>query len=302
MLFTVDFESVLFTLSHGTMAATLAFGFVTSLAGSPGIPNQQTTLWFGTLGRVPREVSFPLSRWWGVVWQHGAATLPRTVCLCIVGQGIHRHSANGQHLWSATELNGRDPQHQASYAPSTSGEQRSLIRNILVNMNTQLSYVIKSGLISLDYIWMNDRKEIHWISGKRYRRLILVKQFRRCWNPHPGTHSNVINPKPRTEATLSSSIWKIHETFESNYIWKSFSEQCTNNVPVAIEIKWKFHFAPIPVLLKWLLWILAHDTTAMYIWCTAMELHWNQISIEIKLQCRDSPTVLCLCAIFPILL
>ena len=198
MLLTGDFESVLFTLSHGTIAATLAFGFVTSFAGFPGIPNHQTTLWFGTLGRVPRGVFFSSSRWWDDVWQRGAATLHRTVFPSIVGQqGIHQHSANGRRLSSTREPNGRDPQNLASYARITSGEQRSLIRNIIVNMNTQLSYVIKCGLISLNYTWMNGRKKIHWISGSLYR-LILVKQFRWCWNPQHCDSS-----KTNTEATLA---------------------------------------------------------------------------------------------------
>ena len=59
----------------------------------------------------------------------------------------------------------------------------------------------------------------------------------------------------------------------------AFREHCTNNFPEAIEVIWKFQFAPIQVL--WLLRNVAHGTIVVWytIWYTAMELHWNQISI-----------------------
>ena len=168
------------------------------IRGFPGNsePPDDPVVWHTGQGATGRF--FLSSRWWDDVWQRGAATLHKTVFPSIAGQqGIHRHSANGRCLSSAREPNGRDPQNLASYARITSGEQRSLIRNIIVNMNTQMSYVIKSGLISLNYIWMNGRKKIHWISGLLYR-LILVKQFRWCWNPQ---HCD--SCKTKTEATLA---------------------------------------------------------------------------------------------------
>ena len=66
----------------------------------------------------------------------------------------------------------------------------------------------------------------------------------------------------------------------------------TNNFSITIQMWWKFHFAPIQILIKWSLQYLAHGTTAglswhvpnfVAIWSSVIELELSEISIEFEL-------------------
>ena len=69
----------------------------------------------------------------------------------------------------------------------------------------------------------------------------------------------------------------------------------TNNFSITIQMWWKFHFALIPILIKWSLHYLAHGTTAglswhmpnfVVIWLSVIEseLKWNFHQIWIVME------------------
>ena len=73
----------------------------------------------------------------------------------------------------------------------------------------------------------------------------------------------------------------------------SFRGHFTNDFFGLIQIRWKFHSAPIQVILKWSLWNFAHGTTVQLSWLLhnyvallypGMELHLFQFSIGLKLR------------------
>ena len=66
----------------------------------------------------------------------------------------------------------------------------------------------------------------------------------------------------------------------------------TDDFSIVIQFRWKCPSVLLQVVVKWLLWYLAHDATTMMSWPAKnfvsilypiVELHWNQISIEFQL-------------------
>ena len=77
----------------------------------------------------------------------------------------------------------------------------------------------------------------------------------------------------------------------NQYIHKCAGAHFTNDLSITIQMWWKFHFAPIQILIKWSLQYLAHGTTAglswhvpnfVAIWSSVIELELSEISIEFE--------------------
>ena len=71
----------------------------------------------------------------------------------------------------------------------------------------------------------------------------------------------------------------------------------TNVFSITIQMRWKIHFAFTSILTMWSLQIFAHDMTAMLswhvqkfvaIWCTVIELQWDEIPIEFETWAKKS--------------
>ena len=58
---------------------------------------------------------------------------------------------------------------------------------------------------------------------------------------------------------ISSMLYSRNTAFDSG-------AHFTNNFSITIQMWWKFHFAPIQILIKWSLQYLAHGTTAGLSW------------------------------------
>ena len=102
--------------------------------------------------------------------------------------------------------------------------------------------------------------------------------------------------------TLSRSLWR-HCNVTSNEDDVCMSWGChvpgprfTNGFSIAIQIRWKFRFTLISILIQWSLQNFVHGTTAVLswhvqkfvaIWWSATELQQGEVFIELELRAKN---------------
>ena len=99
----------------------------------------------------------------------------------------------------------------------------------------------------------------------------------------------------------SGQTKSIHRTVSTHFASMNVSMRCcsgprfTNGFSIAIQIRWKFRFTLISILIKWSLQNFVHGTTAVLswhvqkfvaIWWPAMELWQGEVSIEFELRVK----------------